>query len=70
MQVIYPIVKVFLLSGIFSVLINPYINDDLLGVILMTFLCLVLTSLIVYAVGISTEEKKFLISKIHKLKKE
>lgn len=70
MQVIYPIVKVFLLSGIFSVLISPYINNDLLGIILMTFFCLVLTSLTIYAVGISTEERKFVISKIHKLKKE
>lgn len=69
-QVIYPIGKVFLLSGILSGLISPYINDDLWGILLMSSICLTLTIFSICIVGISKEERNLLMSKIHRFKKQ
>ena len=66
-QVIYPIVKVSLLSGILSVLISPYVHHDLWGILLMTLICLTLTIFSIYTLGISKEEQHFLTNKIRKL---
>jgi len=67
--VIFPIVKVFVLSGLLSKLISPYISTDIIGILLMAIYCVFVTILCVCLVGMSKGERKFLISKVRNLVK-
>lgn len=70
LQVIYPIVMVFLLSGGCASLISSYVNFDLLGILLMTLLCIVITIICIYVVGITKSERNIVMDKIYKLIKK
>lgn len=69
-QVIYPIIKVFLLSGVLSIFFSPYIGSDLWGIFLMTILCIIITIFIIYMFGVSKEEQNFLVNKLQKIIKK
>ena len=63
-QVICPIIMVFLLSGILAILLSPYLKSDLWGILLMTIFCIAITLTSIYIVGISKQERNILKSKI------
>lgn len=69
-QVIYPILKVFLLSGGISMIVSPYIGTDFCGILLMTLICLIITIVSIYFVGVSRVERDFFISKMCKLREK
>ena len=66
-QVIYPILKVLLFSWIVSIIASARIGDDLFGIILMTILCLTITFISIYVVGITQDERRFMIDKLCKI---
>ena len=62
--VVYPIVKVFVLSGALSIFVSSFIDSDLLGILFMAFCCVIITVFSVAVVGMSKGERKSLIGKI------
>ena len=65
--VIYPIVKVFILSGVLSLMVSPYIGSGLWGILLMTILCMAITLMCIGLVGMSKGERRALIGKVLKM---
>lgn len=65
--VIYPIVKVFVLSGVLSMIVSPYIGNGLWGILLMTILCISITLMCIGLVGMSKGERRALTSKFFKM---
>lgn len=66
---IFPIVKVFILSSIFSMLLSQYLSSGLCGIILMSVACMIITILCIGVVGMSNGERKTVIIKIYNFAK-
>lgn len=66
-QVVYPILKVVVLSGVLSVAINSYIDTGFGGILLMAIFCIVIVIAIIGTVGISKSERMLLINRFYKV---
>lgn len=64
-KVIAPIVKVFLLSGITLLCIEPYFSDDLWGIAGITVTSVIITLICICMLGTSVNERTLIKRKIH-----
>lgn len=66
LQTIYPILKVVILSGVISYIINHYVRVGLAGIIIMTLICITIVSISICLFGMSKGEHSFCYNMIRK----
>lgn len=66
LQTIYPILKVLILSGVISYIVDHYVVVGFAGIIMMTLICLTIVSISIFVFGMSKRERSFCYNIIRK----